>query len=162
MRKLLALYDRFITAISGRSAEAITLLFARIGLGLIFWRSARTKVEDGTWLTMSDTTVFLFEEEYGMPLPEITGLIATYAEHFLPVLVILGLFSRIGALGLLAMTAVIQFWVYPEFLMGWTDPSSKWLVSHIIWVALAGFIITRGPGPISIDHFLTRGRRTKS
>jgi len=161
MSKLLALYDRFVTAVSGRSAEAATLLFARIGLGLIFWRSARTKVEDGTLLTMSDTTVFLFEEEYGMPFPEFTGLIATYAEHFLPILVILGIFSRLGAIGLLVMTAVIQFWVYPEFLMGWTDPNSKWLATHIVWVALAGMIITRGPGPISIDNFLTRGRGAK-
>jgi len=133
-------------------------LFARIGLALIFWRAARTKIEDGTLLTMSDTTVLLFREEYGMPLPHVTGLIATYAEHFLPILLILGLFTRIGALGLLIMTAVIQFWVYPEFLIGLTDINSKFLGTHIVWAALAGIILVRGPGPISADQLLARSR----
>jgi len=158
MRGIMSLYNRFVAAASSRTAEAIALLFARIGLALIFWRAARTKIEDGTLLTMSDTTVLLFREEYGMPLPHVTGLIATYAEHFLPILLILGLFTRIGALGLLIMTAVIQFWVYPEFLIGLTDINSKFLGTHIVWAALAGIILVRGPGPISADQLLARSR----
>ncbi len=74
---------KLIAMISGSVPEGIALLFTRVALAGIFWRSARTKVEDGSWLQMSDTTVFLFREEYGMPWPEITGLLATYAEHFL-------------------------------------------------------------------------------
>jgi putative oxidoreductase len=127
---------------SGALPEGIALLFTRVALAGIFWRSARTKVEDGSWLQMSDTTVFLFREEYGMPWPEITGLLATYAEHFLPVLVVLGLFTRIGAAGLLVMTLVIQFFVYPE----------AWWQTHILWVALAGILIVRGGGIFSLDR----------
>jgi putative oxidoreductase len=133
---------KLIAMISGSVPEGIALLFTRVALAGIFWRSARTKVEDGSWLQMSDTTVFLFREEYGMPWPEITGLLATYAEHFLPILIVLGLFTRIGAAGLLVMTLVIQFFVYPE----------AWWQTHIIWIALAGMLIVRGGGMFSLDR----------
>lgn len=135
---------KLIAMISGSVPEGIALLFTRVALAGIFWRSARTKVEDGSWLQMSDTTVFLFREEYGMPWPEITGLLATYAEHFLPILIVLGLFTRIGAAGLLGMTLVIQFFVYPE----------AWWQTHIIWVALAGMLIVRGGGMFSLDRLI--------
>lgn len=149
LKPIIDLYDKAIAIVSGKFFEGITLLLTRFALAGIFWRSARTKVEEGTWLTMSDTTVFLFQEEYGMPFPEITGLIATYAEHFLPLLVIFGLFTRIGAAGLLVMTMVIQLFVYPD----------AWWGVHIIWVALALILITRGAGPFSIDTLLTRMRK---
>jgi len=137
-----SMINKMIRMISGSVPEGIALLFTRVALAGIFWRSARTKVEDGSWLQMSDTTVFLFREEYGMPYPEITGLLATYAEHFLPILIVLGLFTRIGAAGLLAMTLVIQFFVYPE----------AWWQTHILWVALAGILIVRGGGMFSLDR----------
>ncbi len=133
---------KMIRLVSGSVPEGIVLLFTRVALAGIFWRSARTKVEDGSWLQMSDTTVLLFREEYGMPWPEITGLLATYAEHFLPILVVLGLFTRIGAAGLLVMTLVIQFFVYPE----------AWWQVHILWVALAGILTVRGGGIFSLDR----------
>ncbi|MEO9468120.1 DoxX family protein [Parasphingorhabdus sp.] len=141
---MMNLIKKAINLVSGAIPEAIVLLVTRVALAGIFWRSARTKVEEGTWLQMSDTTVFLFQEEYGMPFPEITGLIATYAEHFLPILVVLGLFTRVGAAGLLVMTLVIQFFVYPE----------AWWQTHIIWVALAGILVVRGGGMFSIDRLL--------
>ena len=149
MKSLIALYDRLVAIFSGRFAEAISLLFARVALAGIFWRSARTKVEDGSWLQMRELTVDLFRDEYGMPFPEITGQIATYAEHFFPILLVLGLATRFGATGLLVMTLVIQFFVYPE----------AWWSVHIIWVALALTLIIRGGGLFSLDHLLA-GKRT--
>lgn len=124
--------------------EAIALFMARLALAAQFWRSARTKVEDGSWLTMRDLTVDLFRDEYGMPFPEITGLIATYAEHILPVLLVLGLFTRLGAAGLFVMTLVIQLFVYPE---AWWSP-------HIMWFGLALIIMARGGGMFSIDRLM--------
>ncbi|MGB5725384.1 MAG: DoxX family protein [Parasphingorhabdus sp.] len=141
---MMHMIKKLISIVSGAVPEAIALLFTRVALAGIFWRSARTKVEDGSWLQMSDTTVFLFKEEYGMPYPEITGLIATYAEHFLPLLVVFGLFTRVGAAGLLAMTLVIQLFVYPE----------AWWQTHIIWVALTGILIVRGGGMFSLDRMI--------
>lgn len=138
---MMNLIKKAIGLVSGTFPEAIALLFARVALAGIFWRSARTKVEDGSFLTMKELTVDLFRDEYGMPFPEITGLIATYAEHFFPILLVLGLATRFGAAGLLVMTLVIQFFVYPE----------AWWSVHIIWVALALVLITRGGGLFSLD-----------
>ncbi|MFC4290822.1 DoxX family protein [Sphingorhabdus arenilitoris] len=149
MKKIVGLYDKAVAVISGRAAEAISLLFVRIALAGIFWRSARTKVEDGSWLQMKELTVDLFRDEYGMPFPEVTGLIATYAEHFLPILIILGLFTRFGAAGLLVMTLVIQFFVYPE----------AWWSVHILWVVLALTLIVRGGGLLTLDHLLAGKRK---
>jgi putative oxidoreductase len=146
MKTLTKLYNRAVALVSGKFAEAIMLLFVRVALAGIFWRSARTKVEDGSWLTMSDTTVLLFREEFGMPFPEITGQIATYAEHFLPLLIVLGLFTRIGAAGLLVMTLVIQIFVYPE----------AWWSVHILWVSLALTLIVRGGGLFALDQLFSR------
>ncbi len=141
---MMNLIKKAIGLVSGAFPEAIALLFARVALAGIFWRSARTKVEDGSFLTMKDLTVDLFRDEYGMPFPEITGLIATYAEHFFPILLVLGLATRFGAAGLLVMTLVIQFFVYPE----------AWWSVHIIWVALALVLITRGGGLFSLDKLV--------
>ncbi len=141
---MMNLIKKAINLVSGAVPEAIALLFARVALAGIFWRSARTKVEDGSFLTMKELTVDLFRDEYGMPFPEITGLIATYAEHFFPILLVLGLATRFGAAGLLVMTLVIQFFVYPE----------AWWSVHIIWVALALVLITRGGGLFSLDKLV--------
>jgi len=131
--------------------EAVTLLFVRVAFAGIFWRSARTKVDEGSWLSISDTTYFLFEEEYaGLPLPsDIAAPLATYAEHLFPLLLVLGLFTRFSALALLVMTMVIQIFVYPE----------AWWSVHMIWAALALILIVRGSGLLSLDALLLKARR---
>lgn len=136
---------RLIRTVSSPLAEAIILLLSRLALAGIFWRSGRTKVVEGSWLQVSDSAIFLFDEEYHMPYPEITATIATYAEHLLPILITLGLFTRVGAAGLLVMTLVIQFFVYPD----------AWWQTHIIWAALAGILIVRGAGLFSADRLLS-------
>jgi len=87
--------------------ESLLLLVARFGIASVFFLSGRTKV-DG-WLTISDSAYSLFETEYRLPLlsPYVAAHAATYAEHFFPVLLVLGLFTRFAALGLFGMTLVI-------------------------------------------------------
>jgi hypothetical protein len=76
-------------------------------------------------------------EEYKVPLipPDLAAYLSTIGEHVFPVLLVLGLASRLSALGLLFMTLVIQLFVYPD---GWPD--------HILWIALLLLIVARGPG----------------
>ncbi len=151
MKTLTAPYARFVTWLSDSWFEQLTLLFVRVALGGIFWRSGRTKVDEGSWLSVSDTAKFLFEEEYkNVPLPaEFAAYLATYAEHLFPALLFIGLFTRLSALALLGMTMVIQIFVYPE----------AWWSVHIIWVALALVLIVRGPGAISVDAVLAKRMR---
>lgn len=133
-------------AVFGRIPADLVQLALRGGLAGIFWSSARTKVEG--LLTVSDNTYFLFEEEYRLPLlaPDLAAPLATYAEHLLPVLLVLGLGSRFAALGLFVMTLTIQLFVYPN----------AFLSTHLGWFALALAIIAKGPGRISIDHLIAR------
>jgi putative oxidoreductase len=148
MNAITAPYNRAVAMLSAPWIEAVMLLFVRISLAGIFWRSGRTKVDEGSWLSVSDTAKFLFEEEYkGVPLPpEFAAYLATYAEHLFPVLLVIGLFTRLSALALLGMTMVIQIFVYPE----------AWWSVHMIWVALALVLILRGGGSLSLDQLLTR------
>jgi putative oxidoreductase len=130
--------------------EDVSLLFTRVVLAGIFWRSGRTKVEEGSWFSISDTTHFLFQEEYaGVPLPaDLAAVLATASEHVFPILLVLGLLTRLSALALLAMTMVIQVFVYPE----------AWWTAHSLWVALALILIVRGAGTFSLDTPLLKAR----
>ena len=63
-------YDALTLWLTGRLPEGVALLLVRIALGGVFWRSGRTKVEEGTWFSLSDSTIELFRTEYaGVPLP---------------------------------------------------------------------------------------------
>ena len=153
MKKLIDLYDRAVAMVSGRFAEAIALLFVRVALAGIFWRSARTKVEEGSLLQVSENTLFQFSDAPFNNVPILNGdlgaYVTTYAEHLFPILLVLGLFTRLSATALLMMTLVIQFFVFPE----------AWWQTHILWVALALALITRGGGDVSLDALLTRNRK---
>ena len=150
MQNVLSLYDRLTAWISSRLPESLALLVTRVALAGIFWRSGRTKVEEGTALTISDTTYFLFEHEYtGLPLPvDLAVPLATYAEHAFPILLVAGLFTRFAALSLLIMTLVIQFFVYPD----------AWWATHILWFAMAAILVSRGGGLFSLDALLASRR----
>lgn len=134
------------TTIFSRIPNALVQLAMRGGLAGIFWSSARTKVEG--FLTVSENTFYLFEKDYRLPLldPEIATYLATYAEHLLPILLILGLGTRLAALGLFGMTLTIQIFVYPD----------AFLSTHFGWFALALGLMAFGPDKLSIDHCLAR------
>lgn len=135
--------NRIADTLTRLVAHDALALITRIGIAAIFLLSGRTKV-DGL-LTVNDSAVTLFREEYRLPLlpPELAAHLATYAEHLFPLLLIAGLFTRYSALALLGMTAVIQFFVYPD---AWP--------THLSWAALLLYLIGRGPGRASIDHWL--------
>lgn len=126
-----------------RIPNSLVLLVARLGVAAVFFESGRTKV-DG-FLHITDSTYTLFETDYRLPLipPHIAAHMATYSEHFFPLLLVLGLFSRIGALGLLGMTTVIEVFVYPD---AWP--------THLSWAGLLLPILCRGGGRISLDWLL--------
>ncbi|WP_427964538.1 DoxX family protein [Altererythrobacter sp.] len=150
MGALISHCDRMFGMLSGRLFESLVLLFVRLALAGIFWRSGRTKVVEGTWLQISDTTKYLFENDYSdVPIPpDIAAHLATYSEHLFPILLVLGLATRFSALALLGMTLVIQIFVFPE----------AWWSVHIVWVALAMVLISRGAGMLSLDAAFMKAR----
>ena len=118
-------------------------LSGRLAIAAIFFLSGRTKVEG--FLKLTDRAYELFRTEYKLPLlpPELAAHIAAYAEHLFPLLLVLGLFTRLSALALLGMTLVIQLFVYP----------SAW-PTHLSWAALLLYLIGRGGGRVAIDRLL--------
>ncbi len=132
--RLAGMLDHFIS-------HGLIALAARYALAGIFFYSGRTKVEG--FLTVTDGAYALFRDEFKVPLipPEIAAHMAAYAEHLFPLLLVVGLFTRFSALSLLAMTAVIQIFVYPD---AWP--------THLSWAALMLYLIGRGAGPLSADH----------
>ena len=153
MKNLIALYDRMVAMVSGRIPEAIMLLFVRVALAGIFWRSARTKVEEGSWFSVSENARYQFSDEPFNNVPILNGdfgaYVTTFAEHFFPILLILGLFTRLSATALMVMTLVIQIFVFPD----------AWWQVHLLWVALALILMVRGGGLFSLDHLMA-GKRT--
>lgn len=120
---------------------SVVALALRLGVAAPFFLSGRTKVEG--WLTLKDTTFFLFQEDFRLPLipPDIAAYMATYAEHLFPVLIVLGLMTRLSALGLLTMTLVIQLFVFPT---GWP--------THLLWAGPLVYLLANGPGRLSLDR----------
>jgi len=136
------LYARLVEPLN-RVPTSLLLLVARLGAAAVFFMSGRTKV-DG-FLHITDGTYSLFETDYKVPLlpPHVAAHVATYSEHLFPLLLVLGLFSRVGALGLLGMTTVIEVFVYPD---AWP--------THLSWAGLLLPILCRGGGRFSLDHLL--------
>ena len=120
--------------------QPLALLGIRLYIGLIFFNSGLLKLKD--W----DSTLFLFEYEYTVPLLpyDLAAYFAAAGELILPWLLFLGLFSRVGALGLIMMTLVIELFVYP----GTTE--------HYLWLCILLGIFSTGAGKLSADFALRK------
>lgn len=136
-------FDLLAAAAASLLPMSLLLLVQRLGIAAVFFLSGRTKV-DGL-LHISDSAYELFRTEYRLPLvpPEIAAHLAAYAEHLFPILLVLGLFTRLSAAALLGMTLVIQVFVYPD---AWP--------THLSWAALLLYLVGRGAGRLSLDRAL--------
>ena len=113
----------------------------RLAVATVFWNSAMTKLDD--W----NAALSLFSDEYKLPLlpPQLAAYMAVTIELTMPVLLVLGLGTRLAALILLAMTSVIEVFVYP---LAWP--------THLQWMAMLLVLLCRGPGAASLDRLLSR------
>ena len=138
-----AAFNRRAAQLSSLVSHDLLTLLMRASAASIFLLSGRTKVEGV--LTLKPGTVDLFRDEYRLPLlpPEIAAHAAAYAEHLFPLLLILGLGTRLSALALLGMTAVIEIFVYPD---AWP--------THLSWACLLLYLATRGGGAWALDRKL--------
>ena len=148
VRRLVERVNAIIRAIAQSSLTQLVLRFA---LAVPFWRSGVNKW-DG-FLQLNDVAVVLFSSEfklhlpggpYAYPEPALMAFITGSAEILLPVLLVLGLATRLAATALLLMTIVVQLTV-PT---GWP--------LHLTWAAMALGIMAWGPGRISLDYWIDR------
>lgn len=152
--------------LTGRTADGLLALTQRLGclaafvapplmrvaLAVPFYRSGLTKWD--SFLSLSPAAQYLFEEQfklhlfghlYSYPFPDALAYVDGVAEIVLPVLLIVGLATRLSAFGLLIMVGVIQL----------TVPLA-WANFHLPWAGLAVGILALGPGTLSLDHLLRR------
>ncbi len=142
----------------GHWPDSVLALLARFSIAAVFWSSGQTKIEGLAinlvsgefqlgWPRLSENAVYLFREEYRLPLlsPELGATLAALGEHVLPLLLLAGLATRLSALGLLGMTAVIQLFVYPDAY-----------ATHGTWAAVLLYLIAHGPGRLSLDAWIAR------
>jgi putative oxidoreductase len=144
------------TRLLERIPHTFVALVARFSIAAVFWSSGQTKIEGLAinfisgefhlgWPRLSDSAVALFKDEYKLPFipPEYAAPIAAAAEHVFPLLILVGLATRLSALALLLMTLVIQVFVYPGAY-----------ATHATWAAVLLYLMARGPGALSVDHWL--------
>lgn len=151
---------------SGLASDLVALL-ARLTLAGVFWRSLLTKVETFGLFQYTEyindfaverahvklpalplevkPAVFYQFEQYDLPLlsPGLAAWLATLGEFILPIALLLGVFSRLSALGLIVMTLVIELFVIDGAFWG----------THALWLSMALYLTACGPGRLSIDHF---------
>lgn len=120
---------------------SLTQLAGRIAVAHVFWQSAQSKL--ASWVV----TQQLFAFEYKLPIlpPDVAATLATAAEISGAVLLAVGFCSRLAALMLLGVVSTIQIFVYPGH---WAE--------HLLWASVLLLILGRGPGVVSIDHFVKR------
>ena len=125
----------------GRFPLSILQLGMRIGVGMVFFNAELLKYKS------FEFAVKLFEDEYKVPIlaPAVAARMAMINELTTSTLLFLGLATRLVTLPLLGMISVIEIFVYPG---AWPD--------HVLWGSILIFLLTRGPGPFSIDYLIER------
>lgn len=150
MNKLLPLV-RSHAALAGAldRLRSLLLLGTRLWVSWQFLNSGWIKVTN--W----DSTLELFESEYHVPLlpPHVAAVTGAFGELFFPTLLVLGLFTRVGALGLFAVNAMalISYW----HVLG-QDGFEAARGQHYLWGYMALVILMCGAGIFSLDHLLER------
>lgn len=140
VRTIVAWYDAGVRALG--TVTPLLDLALRYLVAEAFFKSGLTKI--ASW----DTTIALFENEYAVPLlpPELAAYLGTATELALPVLLVLGLFTRPAALVLFVFNIVA--------VISYPDLSEGGLKDHFYWGLLLLVTLFHGPGKLSFDHLI--------
>lgn len=182
MTALISLHDRFWTAIDRSVSDWVLPTLARLvfagTLLMYFWGSAMTKLGDGFWGVFAPSTgayaqifpkkadAVLFDVTQFSGLEKAVILAGTWAEFLLPALIVIGLLTRLSALGMIGFVVVQSLTdIYGHnadaaTIGGWFDRASDSLIldQRAFWVVLLLVLVLRGGGPLSVDHLIGIGR----
>jgi len=129
----------------------LLLLATRLFVSWQFWKSGYLKIS--SW----DSTLYLFANEFHVPLlpPHAAAVLGTFGELFFPLLLLLGLFGRFGALGLglVNLLAVIS---YRHVLF--SDGFEAAIGQHYLWGYMLLVLLVYGPGTLSLDRLVKKRR----
>lgn len=173
MKRILATYDR-LAALVDRQADWLVptlarLVFAGVLLGY-FWASATTKL-DGVFTPSLGGYAQIFPRQFEsagydaslMGLwQRVVVLTGTYGEVLLPALIVLGLFTRLAALGMMGFVLVqslTDIFGHGVETGAWFDRASDALIldQRAMWLLLLVVLMAKGGGPLALDRFAMRG-----
>jgi putative oxidoreductase len=179
MNPLIALHDRFARALSALAPEALPLLARLVFAGVLagyFWASAQTKLGEGLagLIVPSDGAYAqIFPRAFEAAGYDSTALgfyhqavvvAGTWAEFILPLLIILGLLTRLAALGMIgfvlvqSLTDLVGHGADATTLGQWFDRASDSLIldQRALWVVVLLILATMGGGRLSLDALFRR------
>jgi len=140
---------RLVRSLDG--LQSLLLFVTRCYVGWQFTKSG--------WLKFSswETTLSLFRDEYHVPLlpPHLAAVLGTCGELGFPILLYLGLFARLGALGTLFVN-VMAVVSYRQVLL--SEGFEAALGNHILWGFMLLVVLVFGPGRFSVDAWLEHRR----
>lgn len=122
----------------------LSILGLRLWVAWVFFRSGMTKIN--SW----DSTLYLFEYEYAVPLlsPEMAAYLGAAAELSLPILLALGLAGRFGAIALFVFNVVA--------VLSYPDLNAAGIRDHQVWGLMLLVPLLHGPGKLSVDYWLCK------
>lgn len=178
---MLALYDRLAGGLARIAPAALPTLarftFAAVLL-IYFWNSARTKLGDGIlglFRPSDGAYIQIFPkavEAAGYDFSQFglfhwaVALAGTWAELLLPLLIVIGLLTRLAALGMIGFvivqsaTDIIGHGVSGDDIGRWFDAASGAIIldQRALWVFLLATLVLTGAGPLSLDRLLAHRR----
>lgn len=179
MTSILRLYDALVARIDEASPWLIPTLARIIFAGVFlmyFWKSAMTKIGSGLFSPSVGAYAQIFPKaieaagyntEKLSSLHTLVVLFGTWAEFVLPALVVLGLFTRLAAIGMIGFISVQSLVDITGHGLGkadigtWFDnqPASIILDQRALWIFLLIVLVVKGGGPLSLDRFFARFRK---
>lgn len=145
MRKFLQAVDRMVQFTTPlHYLEAPLWLVARLYVASIFFLSGLTKIDD--W----ETTLYLFESEYAVPLLSYTAAawLGTFGELVFPVLLVFGFFTRLSALALFVVNFVA--------VISLSEITPAALNQHYLWAVILTALLVSGGSHWTLDNLLHR------
>lgn len=147
-------------------------LFSAV-LFMYYWNSGLTKIGDGLFSPSLGAYAQIFPgamEAAGFDVSQLSSfhwlvvVLGTYAEFALPILIVLGLLTRLAALGMIGFVAVqslVDLYGHggiadPATVGAWFDrlPDGVILDQRAFWVFLLATLLLKGAGPLSLDRLL--------
>ena len=183
MSRILSLYGAINCWLTVFFPPCLLPLAARFSFAAVlagyYWHSALTKFSDGLFGFLRPTTGAYYQilptitEAVGYDTEQIGGLytaivmLGSWAEVVLPLLIIVGLFTRLSALGMIgfiivqSLTDIFGHGVDAVTIGSWFDRHSSSLImdQRLFWVVILLILLVKGGGKLSLDSWLKIGSK---
>ena len=148
------------------------LVFSSVTL-LFFWSSAKTKIGDSIFSPSTGAYAQIFPKKFEAvgydsdamsALDTAVVLAGTYAEFILPVLVLIGLFTRLSSAGMIGFIAVMSIvditghGADAKTIGAFFDRFQDGVIldQRLLWIFPLVYLIIKGAGALSVASLLTR------